>query len=380
MKLRTCSLLLLLALLFSTGCKEKYEPSLKETNLSYLVVDGFLNNSADTTFIRLSRTRKVSEGTKNTGEQNALVTIEDLNGNVLYHFEEINSDGTYIIPGINLDAGNKYRLRITTSKGKQYLSDALTVVKTPPIDSISWSKNDKGVTIYANTHDSQNNTKYYRWDYVETWKYRAAYASTLKYENQMVVTRPFNEYFWECWRTVKSSQLLLSSSAKLTQDVISNYPVRFIEQNGYELSILYSILLKQYALTRESFEYLENLKKITEQTGSIFDSQPSQLTGNIHDVNDPDEPVLGFLTISSEETKRIFISNNEVLPWFLPFPCVEIEIIPPIQDSIDLYFGRYGYIPTRFDGYPPKGVFATTAHCADCRFGGGITAKPDFWP
>ena len=45
-----------------------------------------------------------------------------------------------MMPGMNLDINSKYKLHIRTSDGKEYISDEITVVETPPIDSISWEK------------------------------------------------------------------------------------------------------------------------------------------------------------------------------------------------------------------------------------------------
>ena len=59
------------------GCKEKYDPPATKENPNFLVVDGFLNNSSDTTFIRLSRTRNLDSNLLNSGERNADMLIED---------------------------------------------------------------------------------------------------------------------------------------------------------------------------------------------------------------------------------------------------------------------------------------------------------------
>jgi Domain of unknown function (DUF4249) len=73
------------------ACKENYEPPVIKTNLNLLVVDGFINNSSDTTTIRLSRTRKLADGTVNSAETNSQIMIEDAAGTVLYYFQEINN-------------------------------------------------------------------------------------------------------------------------------------------------------------------------------------------------------------------------------------------------------------------------------------------------
>ena len=362
-----------------TACKENYEPPVIKTNVNLLVVDGFLNNSTDTTSIRLSRTRKLSDGTSNAAELHAQITVEDASGTPLYYFQEMNN-GAYIVPGMNLDIGRIYRLHINTADGKQYTSDEIAIRQTPSIDSISWERQEDGVTIFVNTHDPLNNTRYYRWDYTETWEYYSKYVSGFKYENHEVIPRRTDEDIFTCWTTKNSTDLFLGSSAKLSEDIIHKSPLRFIPVNAVEISGKYSILVRQYAITKEGYEYFQNLKKITEQLGSIFDAQPSQLTGNIHSSDDPTEPVLGFVTASSVDTKRIFIKNGEVLPWQYRLQCDDKFIVP--LDSLEHYFGAGVYVPTT--EYAPRGAiegyYAGSAGCVDCRTHGGKNIKPDFWP
>src|SRR4029450_12184246 len=134
----------------------------------------------------------------------------------------------------SLPANFGYRLRISTTDGKEYLSDYMTVKTTPPIDSISYTYNDKGVTIYANTHDPSNNTRYYRYEYDETWEYHASIFSEIKYTGVGVppfVTRTGDDLVYVCYRTQKSHKIYLASSAGLESDVIYQFPIQFIARN-----------------------------------------------------------------------------------------------------------------------------------------------------
>ena len=365
--------------LLLTACKENYEPPVIKTNPNLLVVDGFINNSTDTTSIHLSRTRKLSDEVTYSPEVNAQLTLEDAGGAILYYFQEMDN-GNYIVPGMTLDVNRKYKLHINTADGKNYASDEIEVKQTPPIDSISWERQENGLTIFVNTHDPQNNTRYYRWDYINTWEYYSKYASGFKYENHEVIPRRRDEDVYTCWTTKNSTDLYLGSSAKLSDDVIHRSPVRFIPVNAIELSGLYSILVRQYAITKEGYEYFQNLKKITEQLGSIFDAQPSQLTGNIHLTGDLTEPVLGFVTASSVDQKRIFIKNTEVAPWSYRLQCDDRFVVP--LDSLENYFGNGVYIPTT--EYAPRGsiegYYAGANSCVDCTTHGGTNVKPGFWP
>ena len=74
---------------------------------------------------------------------------------------------------------------------------------------------------------------------------------------------------------------------------------------------MYSINVKQYALSHEAYLFFEKIKKNTEQLGSIFDPQPSELQGNIHCITNPAETVVGYVDISEEKVQRNFYQEYE---------------------------------------------------------------------
>ena len=384
--------LLLTGLFFFFSCKEKYLPPIGKENLNYLVVDGTLINGPDSTIIRLSRTKKLNDNSVNGGEENAQMTVEDAEGNTLYNFTAANKKGIYTVPGMNLTLAKKYRLRINTTDGNQYVSDDIIVRATPPIDSVSWMHNGDGITIYANTHDPLNDTKYYRWEYAETWDYYTHYFSRIKYVNNppiidsMFPPRNADEFVYHCWKTNLSTQVLLGTSLKLSGDVISLAPIRFIPQNAFEISSIYSILVKQYSLTKESFEYFDNLKRISEQTGSLFDAQPSEINGNIHNINNPDQLVVGYMTACSLQQQRIFITNDQADPWNYVLYCPDKHLVPLITDSLQLFYGGGSPLLTPIEPVLDLrsgriiGINGGIPICTDCTSRGATNVKPDFWP
>ncbi len=357
-----------------SGCKEKYEPPEVLVDNKFLVVDGFINSGGDQSILKLSRTRTLADKNLISPELNAQISVEEEGGGIIGFFQD-QGNGQYGIPPLSLNAQKKYRINIHTSSGGDYQSDFVPVKYTPPIDSISWGLDPTGLTVYANTHDPQNNTRYYRYEYEETWEHHSEYEPYLQYLNgQVVFIDPLQAPF-KCWTSNSSTDILLASTAKLQDDILYHYPLTFIPMNTERISVKYSILVKQYALTDEAFLYWTSLRKNTEQLGTLFDPQPSQLTGNIHSVSNPAEVVLGFITASSVQQSRIYISNDEVAPWKLPRNCIQLDIP---SDSIAIYFGMWGYAPVASNGL--FRFYAAEKKCLDCRLQGGTTTKPSFWP
>ena len=358
-------------------CKQPYTPPAIQQNPTYLVVDGFLNVGQDSTIITLSRTRNL-DSIIPVPELNAQLMVIGASGEQYPLYEQGN--GKYATDHLNLNFNENYQLRIITSDNKEYLSDTIMAKSTPPIDSLQWGRDSTGVHIYVTTHDPQNSTRYYRWDYVETWQYRTAFESYFDWVDGAEVLRPYDQHIYNCWMADHSTDIFVANSAKLSQDVIYQFPVCFIPQGSEKLSIKYSILVNQYAISEQAYDYWQILKKNTEQTGSLFDPQPSQTTGNIHSMSNPGEPVLGFIGACSLQQKRIFINGPDVANWnYYPYyaECTISDTIKPV--NLDQEFAPNVYHFLVYMGSNNGAYFTTPVRCGDCRDHGGTNQKPSFW-
>ena len=120
------------------------------------------------------------------------------------------------------------------------------------------------------------------------------------------------------------------------------------------------------------------MKKNTEDLGSIFSPQPSELKGNLHCISNPSEYVVGYVTASSVTEKRIFITAAEVPDFGFQWNCTEI-VVPNNADSMRFYFDGLAYSPYHQDGVPPFAIQASQKPCVDCVYDGGSKQKPIFW-
>ncbi len=365
---------LLLAVLW--GCVDPYRPPAISAPNTYLVVDGFLNGAGPST-IRLSRTQNLSDNKRVTVETKAVVQAEAQTGGSFPFTDK--GDGTYTRPTADFRFGQKYRLRIKTNGGREYLSDYVTVLKTPAVDSLSWQAQGDGVQFHVSTHDPANNTRYYRWEFEETWEYYVNFFSRIEYQNGKFDVR--QEDISHCWRTEKSTSIWLGSSSRLSQDVISKAQLLKVSPSTSDrLRIRYSLLVKQYALTAESYEFWQNLKKNTESLGSLFDPQPFQAMGNIHSVADPNEPVIGYLSGYSVEEKRIFIARTQLPDWRVPtlYESCEPDTIP-VKDAVTEV--ERGLVPIdeilNMRGQV-VGYSMSSEYCVDCRTRGS-NVRPSYW-
>lgn len=365
----SCGMLVTAGLVIN-GCIEQFSPPEVTNPEIYLVVDGFLNVDGDASKIVLSHTQATNDDKQFEMEAGATLTVDTENGES-YAFRDM-GDGSYTLPPTNFNRDAKYRLRIRRSDGREYESDYVVVSKTPPIDSITY-RVDMGrnaMMIYVNTHDPSNQTRFYRWNFEETYEYRMAYYSSLTRDYTTKEIVPRSDNINVCWRTLPSRDIKLGSTIKLSQDIIRDLPVNIVDINTNKLYFGYSILVKQYGLTREAFEYWTDLAKTTQGTGSLFDPQPSQVTGNIHAKADSKELVFGYFSAAQEQKKRIFI--REMLG---AYPRCQAPDTLNFNDA----FNGSAVLLYYYQGLPKSGYLGTSESCADCRSQGGTTTKPAFW-
>ncbi len=374
-------------LMLLSGCKERYTPPVTSPVTGYLVVEGFINKGPEPTTIKLTRTTKLIDTANIIYEHGAQVTVEGDNGES-YPLPE-SGTGVYTAAPAVLNDAIQYRLHIVTANGNEYLSDYSAVKRTPPIDSISRARESGGVQIYINTHDPQNNTKYYQWEYAETWEIHSAFHSSLVYtvdpltnqinglDYRLPDSQQDDTTIYKCWKSGYSTSIIIGSSEKLTTDRI-HLPLTYIGKDAEQLSVLYRIIVKQHAVSSGNYGFLQRIKKNTEQLGGIFDAQPSELKGNIHCVNNPAEPVIGYIDVSQLQEQQLFISNADLPDWNYTQPCGEIKIVNN-PDSIRA-FGT-GLFPTSIAEYQFRIIsfFASEPSCVDCTLR-GTNVRPDFWP
>jgi hypothetical protein len=359
------------------SCRKAYNPPVVAGNANYLVVEGIINTGPDSTIINLSRTVNLSQKIVNNPELNATVTVEsDQNGS--FPLQAV-ANGMYVSPGLNLDDSRMYRLRINTADGKTYLSDFGTPKISPPIDSVGVFVQPKGLQIYLSTHDPSNNTRYYLWVYNETWLFHPYFTSYYIISGDSARLRTASEDVYTCFATDTTSTIVINSSAKLTKDVIYQTPITFLPSTSEKIEDRYSINIKQYAITPAAYNYYQLLKTNTENLGTIFDAQPSQLPGNIHEVGNPAEPVIGYISVGTVAQKRIFIDNRNLPAWL---PITYYDAIGCFHDTLNINsVAQFDYYYLHKPPYfipsilPNKGVYAI---CADCTLR-GTKITPPFW-
>jgi hypothetical protein len=367
-KILNISILLLL-----TSCITQFIPRTNEDK-KILVVEGLITDQPDINTVKLSKSLPLGTRNSSTAVTGSIVSISDDLGNT-YDLNE-NEPGTYVTDPSKFQGviGRFYILHIRTNEDNvivNYESVPTEMKPVPPIDSVYYEKvtlketngiiNQQGCQIFLSTQDPANQTKFYRWEYKETWEFHLPYIY------------PQNRI---CWLSDNSSTINVKNTSFLTENRIDRYPLNFISNLSDRLAVRYSILVNQYSLNEDEFTYWDKLRNITEEVGGLYDIIPSSVPSNVYCIDDPNAKVLGYFSVSASASKRIFIKDR--------FSGLIDQYTNCIDDTI--YSGEsipnldlYSWIIIVHTIPPPSyNIITKIKGCADCSVRGTII-KPDFW-
>jgi hypothetical protein len=363
------------------SCIEPYDPPMDNLDTDFLVVDGFLNASDGTATVILTRTLPVKSTETIPRVSGATVRIEDDLGST-YPLQQT-AEGLYAGSGVAIDFAKRYRLVIRTNDNREYASDLIDVTQSPAIDSITFTGKEGGVEFAVNSRDPSGRARHFRWKYEETYEYNANFNSLLKFEGEEIVDRPPEESLYTCWKSGRSTDIIVGTTKHLLESVVSKSPLTLIPRGSIKISIKYSILVEQQALTPEGYDYWLNLEKSTEDLGGLFDPLPSEVSGNMHNTTDPRDKVIGFFSASTVERVRLSVDRYDLPRGFQHYEnynpyCLEdtilIEDLPTIAK--DATWLIQAVAPP---ASPVTGYSTAPRSCVDCRSLGGTTIRPEFW-
>lgn len=361
------------------GCVDPYlSPDIK-VPVALFVVDGYINVSSNSATIRLSQAVPLDTTVITNPIGGATVWIEsDDNTNIFLSEQAV---GSYGISDVAFDMNAHYRLHLKISND-EYASDYVELKRTPELDSVTYRQEDDALRIAVNTHTPDNSGRYFKWDYVETWEYETSLVSNYKLVGDQPIHRTAEEYITRCYGTNDSKRILISNTASLSQDVVRDFPITVVPGGTFQLTRRYSINVKQRALANSEYQYWLQLQRTSESLGTLFDPQPGQVTGNIHNINN-DEVVLGYFGGGEVVEKRLFINFGDLPDRLktinMKAICTSLDRILILLEDLKNANGMILLDPFALSTGPIIGYDATFPRCADCTLFGGVTQKPDFW-
>ena len=224
------------------------------------------------------------------------------------------------------EIGNTYTLEIRTDDNKVYRSQPQTIRPTPPLDSLHLLFKElpsldplikpSGVEVIASWQDPPGEDNYY------FWRINGIYRISTAEDNLSPQTccpfDPTDNGARDCWILEDNrAEIETAFSTNLNDGQRISLPVGFIEDNGLRFTgegvpseKLYHVEVEQYAVPEEAFDFNSRLKVLDEIDGELFDPPPISIRGNIFNVADESEPVIGFFGAYSVQKNSIFIPES----------------------------------------------------------------------
>ena len=381
---RTINIVMALAMVILGSCREAYWPELKGYE-NLLVVDGLITDQPGPYEVRLSYSTSVQNPFL-VPFKGAIVTIIDSEG--LSETLTETEDGVYQTSetGIRGKVGQRYRIVINTPDGSTYESPFQEI--RPPVgiagvyaESKTIQTEDEfyplyGKQFYLDTETALSDTTYLTWRMYGDYKYLVDYLIRFKYDRRQLTVFPKPDSLYVCYGHEKITDLITMKTENLEEPKIVRLPLTFVSTETRKLMIRYSLLVKQLSLTREAYDFYNDLSIMNTQEGALYNTQPFQVRGNVVNRDDPDEIVLGYFLAAGMTEKRIYINRPTDLPFRYGI-CV----------LTDRDYEAYRYIglssSTDWPVYVTTDINGSSAlpeqDCIDCRRLGGKIQKPGFW-
>jgi hypothetical protein len=333
------------------SCIDPYKVTV-QAEQSYLIVEGSITDLDEPQTISIFETNETAtykssqftstispKSTDITPVTKAKVSVIE-NGQKTYELFETQA-GYYSTP-INFigTVGSSYKLVIEKSNGTRYESTEEKLSAVPEIGTLYDKFNAKGIKdnnagsgviatndIYIDFTDPAEDRNFYRWKwtsyelqnicasckqgyYVRTGNNATADGNCI----QDIKLPGFNyyDYYCEafCWDIFQGNQLDIFS------DVYTNGQTQYdkvVAQIPLYQSNPCLVVVQQMSLSANAFRYLKLIEDQSENTGTLADTPPAPIKGNVSNIKNPNEIVLGYFSASSVSEIRYMMDRQNTI-------------------------------------------------------------------
>jgi len=254
-------------------------------------------------------------------------------------------DGVFQMEGKIIQGviGDQYRLHFETSNEQLYVSDWDELLAVPDIDSVYFEQvyedrfTDQGylvgksfIDFYADVELSTlPESPFMRWETERWWLI-----------NEFIRPSPPSKACYVNDPLLNSNRIQLFDGRGVSGGKWERQPIGTAEIDYRFFEKTY-INLHQFSLSEKAFAYWQKLDQVVNQSGDIFDSPPAAVPGNVHNIHNPSELVLGYFGASAVDTFHFPVFRQDLavrVDWIctLPginnrysfHPCFECLILP----------------------------------------------------
>ncbi len=316
----------------AAGCVEPFEASLRY-NTDLVTVEGTLTDLAEPQVVRLRRSVSTDRNSVSQPLSGARVEVVVNGQNPLLLSESATGSGNYVLPtGFRAVPGSTYQLRFRTAQGTQYESTMEKMPVGKPIarvydafDPEAIESSSTGSTpyfqpghhLYLDTQDPPGTGDFYNWTWT-LWENQSVCATCEqgKYFTGRGCVRDLSlasdnvfDYLCgqRCWQIFRNRAINVMTDAYTDGRTITGRPIADIPLYSSSGAL---VEIRQQALTAGAFRYLKLLADQSQNTGSLADTPPAAIFGNVSNVANPNEKAVGYFTAASVSQMRYWLSRQ----------------------------------------------------------------------
>lgn len=332
--------ILLLALIVLMGCIDPIGFKF-DNEQEYLVVEGNFSNEPGINYLRLTYAQPYSHPFP-VFEDLANVIITGNNGE-RYRF--INDKNGYYYPEVPEltygTIGNTYVLTIN-AKGKTYQSEPITLQQPIPVKKVHFEvdeqnyayRGDKdkkihpGLKIMVDYDDPGEVRNFYRWSFSSVYEVNTQPQDYVEYGCRTCPRPAPKRCCSTCWVKENNEAFSIANDRLNNGGKVINQEVLFIPFNQY-LQKKHKLKVYQHVVTEDAYNFFRMMEKQKGSTGTVFDPPPSEIKGNMFNIADKEEQVIGLFNVSTVSVKEIIIEPNlidyPITNFIFPDDC---QVIP----------------------------------------------------
>lgn len=357
--------ILFLILLSIGSCVDPFKlPDIPES--SVLVVDGLITTGGGPHRVKLSKSVSLNESESVPVSGAALKVLDDQGG--VINLVQIDAGVYQVIPeDWKAELGRTYRLSIELADGRKYESENQLVYSPGTIDSLYFSyapgvinagdlaNEMDAFIVYMDALGDEGIQNLFRWRWNGTYEiftHPELVTGVALDGSRFPAPLPCSGYdanlhpiapctCCTCWVTEYSRQAIVSKNEFIIDNRFLGIEIARIPIDGFRFYNKYYIEVEQLSLDESSYTFWKLVEAQQKSATNIFQPNVIRVQGNVRNVGNQDEPVLGVVSFASVTRASVFIKQSD---------------IPGLKPQLPIYIG-------------------------DCRnfAAASTTTKPPFW-
>jgi hypothetical protein len=209
-----------------------------------------------------------------------------------------------------VQTGQKYHIRAILNDGRVYESNPEPLMPVPKLEKVTYKYLIKNILDQKGFATPDTFVRYSVYTSLKTSA--DAPKANLKWEFHVwyKLTDHKNKVCYN-YEPQTADKVYIYNGSFLKQDRLDEHGVLDV---FYEFKFAEGYYIKhvQEALSPGAYRYWEEVKKLAERNGNMFDPPPGTISTNIRNVNDPNDQVFGYFYATTQDTLPMFITPKEM--------------------------------------------------------------------